>query len=334
MDQPRVSVVLPVYNGAEYLADAMASVLAQDMADLELIVIDDGSRDGSLAIMQAIAQRDPRVRVISRENRGLVHTLNEGVQAARAPWVARMDQDDLCVPGRLRLQLDYAGRENLDVCGGWVRTFGDTRPRVRRFPAGHEALRLQLLFNTCFAHPAVLARREVLLAHPYDPAVVHAEDYELWTRLAAAGARLGTCPQRVLHYRVHAEQTTVTRRAVQDAARARIAEAYRQRLFPAFGAAGEHAAIVSRLELLPTATVLAAVRALVALRDATGDPEGVIGDNLFVFLGRHAEIGAGGMHAALRLFSLSWPRRLVLYALGLLRAHQRTALFEFIYRNR
>lgn len=330
---PRISVVIPACNAEASLPEAIDSVLAQSLRDIELILIDDGSRDGTLRVMQAAAARDARVRVVTRENRGLVHTLNEGVALARGEWVARMDADDICRPERLALQLRWAERQQAEVCGGWIRTFGGTLSRERRFYQSPEAIRLQLLFNSCFAHPAVLARRAVLLAHPYDPAAAHAEDYDLWCRLAAAGVRLTNYPGVVLDYRLHAGQITATRRHEQDAARARIAATYRAAAYPQLDAAA-HAAIMSRLELLPAADVLAASAALGMLIAREGNPEGVLADNRFLFLARHAEAGPTAMRRAMAGAGLGFKREMILMGLALMGAHQHSRLFNLIYGMR
>ena len=105
MTAPLISVVLPVFNGGAYLERAVRSVLIQDHADFELIAIDDGSRDESLAVLRGLERRDPRMRVIARDNRGLVYTLNEGLALAQAPFVARMDADDISYPTRFSRQV-------------------------------------------------------------------------------------------------------------------------------------------------------------------------------------------------------------------------------------
>src|SRR5688500_4258827 len=102
---PTVSVIMPVYNTERFVAETTESVLAQTFSDFEFLIIDDGSTDGSKAILEGFARRDPRVRVVSRANKGLVATLNEGLALATAPLVARMDADDLCDPTRFKKQV-------------------------------------------------------------------------------------------------------------------------------------------------------------------------------------------------------------------------------------
>ena len=126
----RVSVLLPLYNGEAYIREAVESVLAQTRRDFELLILDDGSRDGSLAIVQEIARRDPRVRLISRENRGLTETLNELLAAARGEFVARMDADDVCLPDRFERQVAFLDAHPEVVCVGGDPVMIDERGRL------------------------------------------------------------------------------------------------------------------------------------------------------------------------------------------------------------
>jgi len=204
--KPLVSVVLPVYNGEEYLADAINSILAQTFSDFELILIDDGSTDGSPKILHAYEQRDPRVRVIVRENRGLVTTLNDAIDIARGKWIARMDQDDIALPHRLKCQLEWLETTGADISGSWVRRFGSSDKRLIRVRQTDEAIKIEILFCSPFAHPAVMMRAELVKHLRYDIACEKAEDYDLWERAAEAGWKMTNVQQVLLMYRVHATQ--------------------------------------------------------------------------------------------------------------------------------
>ncbi|MBI5094602.1 MAG: glycosyltransferase family 2 protein [Candidatus Hydrogenedentes bacterium] len=104
---PAVSVVMSVYNGERYLAEAIESILGQTYRDFEFIIIDDGSTDESLKIVEGYASRDNRIRLVSRPNRGLAAALNDGIEIARAPIIARMDADDVSLPKRFEKQMLY-----------------------------------------------------------------------------------------------------------------------------------------------------------------------------------------------------------------------------------
>ena len=107
---PKVSVLLPVFNAERYVHAAVSSVLVQTCRDFELIVVDDGSTDASLTILQSLAKSDRRIRLLSRANRGLVATLNEMLGLARGELICRMDADDICRPGRIETQVNYLAR--------------------------------------------------------------------------------------------------------------------------------------------------------------------------------------------------------------------------------
>ncbi|MFN3776080.1 glycosyltransferase family 2 protein [Sphingomonas parapaucimobilis] len=107
MTSPRITVALSVYNNAGYLAQALDSILAQTFADFELVIVDDGSTDGSAAIIDCYAATDPRIRVIRQANQGLVASLNHIMAVARGPYIARMDGDDVALPERFARQVGF-----------------------------------------------------------------------------------------------------------------------------------------------------------------------------------------------------------------------------------
>ena len=331
---PRVSVVLPVHNGEAYLRQAIRSVLDHEFdQDLELILIDDGSTDGSLEIARKFAKNDRRVHIISRENRGLVSSLNEGIGVASGEWIARMDADDICVRERLSRQIAWALEKKADVCGGFVRTFGHALPRVRRYPVSDASIRLKLLFNTCFAHPSVIGRREVLSKFPYDSSFQPGDDYELWTRLAIAGVGLTNCPTVVLNYRLHGHQMTATRRSEFDSMSAKIADNYRKVCFPALSSEA-HQAIHSRQVHLTNRQVTESLVLFKHLLANSEEPEGVALDNAFIFLARHAEIGPMLMTKLSKSAGIPSWRSLLLWLLACTGSDQKSMLFNFLQKLR
>lgn len=182
--EPTVSVVLPVYNASAFLSEAVRSILNQSFHDLELIAIDDGSTDGSLKILRCLAESDDRLRVISRENRGLVATLNEGVALAKGRYLARMDADDISLTRRIEKQVGYLNENHdIDVVGCHYELIDEAGAvkRVVRVPLSRESIFLQLSYTVPFAHPSVMIRRDVLVNNPYID--VDVEDYRLWVDL-------------------------------------------------------------------------------------------------------------------------------------------------------
>lgn len=228
-DVPRVSVVLPVHNGLPYLPSALESVLSEEGPSFEVVVVDDGSTDGSGQAAAALG--DPRVRVLTQPRRGVAAALNRGLAEARAPLIARMDGDDVALPGRLADQVAWMDRlPDAAAVSGTVR-FIDAggRPmdsRLRPNPRwGRRPRRSLLRLRNPVAHPAVMFRREVVLAlGGYDEAYEGAEDFELWLRLTRRH-RIVCRPEPVLLLRKHGGNYGAARRTVV----ATLAAALRER---------------------------------------------------------------------------------------------------------
>ena len=206
--EPLVSVVLPVYNGQKYLAEAIDSILAQTFVNFELIMIDDGSTDESPQILRVYERLDARVRVIVRENRGLATTLNDSIDIARGEWIARMDQDDIALPQRFERQLEWLEQTGADICGSWVRFFGSYDRRIWKGYQTDLAVKMDLLFRSPFAHPSVMMKAVVAKQLRYSKEFDKAEDYDLWVRAALSGHQMTNVPEVLLLYRKHATQIT------------------------------------------------------------------------------------------------------------------------------
>lgn len=220
---PRVTVLMPVYNAARHLRHAVASILGQTFRDFEFLIIDDGSTDDSLKIIRAFD--DARVRLLlNPRNTGLVASLNLGLHEARAPYLARMDADDVSLPTRLQRQVAFMdAHPEVAVCGTAFRVLHKGIPVVKRHPASHNAIAAALFVDTAFAHPSVMLRRSTFqtLGLEYDAGYPHAEDYALWVR-TAPHARLANLPHVMLLYRRHATQISHRARVEQRNTVARI----------------------------------------------------------------------------------------------------------------
>lgn len=232
---PAVSVVMPVHNGGAYLEEAVQSVLAQDLADFELVVVDDGSTDDSARRLNGYADADGRVRVISQRQSGIVAALNRGLEAARAPLIARMDADDVALPQRLGKQFDYLMAHPRCVAVGSRILLIDTDglPICQMCTEQtHEEIDAANLRGggAAMNHPSVMFRAAVVRAvGGYRKEMIYAEDLDLWLRLAEVG-QLRNLPEVLVHYRMHAksishararEQHQQWRSAVRDAGRRR-----------------------------------------------------------------------------------------------------------------
>ena len=290
MSSPRVSVVMGVRNGEDYLAHAIGSILAQTLDDLELIVVDDGSVDGSAAIVKGLQRTDSRVVLESTGGRGLASALNLGISMARGEWIARMDADDIANKHRLSRQLQFAEHERLDICGCDVRTFGATLPRVRSHFRGQSAISIALLFGSPFSHPTVLGRKSLFVS-TYDEKVTAAQDYALWVALARRGARMGNLQEPLLRYRIHGRQVTQRKTGEQIDAAVRVARDYWLEMLQ--GASGERERFVDERVLrgafdkslsVPDDVAITLVQMLSELALQFGNPERVVAQNLFKVL--------------------------------------------------
>jgi hypothetical protein len=210
---PRVSVVLPVYNGEPFLAEAVDSILAQSFRDFELIAIDDGSRDASGEILASLARADRRVIALHQANAGVVAALNRGLTLARGELIARMDADDVAHPERFARQVAFLdAHPDIAVVGCAVTLIDEGGAPMRdvAYPGTPEAVAQFLEIGAALAHPTVMMRREAVLAvGGYRAAYRHAEDYDLWLRMAER-YRLTNLPDRLLHYRQHQAKLSFT----------------------------------------------------------------------------------------------------------------------------
>ena len=209
-NEPEVTVLLPVRNGAATLKEAARSILGQDFRNFELLVVDDGSEDATPSVLQDLAHADERVRVVRQEKLGLVPALNRGLAEARAKLIARMDADDVALPDRLTRQAALlASAPSVALVGtGWrvVAADGSTR-RVVLPPSSDAGLRTAMATANTLAHPTVMMRREaVLRAGSYRPAFLLAEDFDLWLRLMDRH-QAACIPEVLLDYREHAGQS-------------------------------------------------------------------------------------------------------------------------------
>jgi glycosyltransferase involved in cell wall biosynthesis len=225
---PRVSVVMPVYNGEAYLAEAIDSVLGQTLEEFELVAVDDGSQDGSRAILERFARADNRIRVVANErNLGTSGALNRGWRLARGSYIARLDADDVALPGRLSRQVDFLdAHPSVAAVGGGAITIDGNGRRIstRRYPTNHRAIRSTLLRHNCLSHPSMTMRRAALEAAGGYRFRCAAEDYDLWLRLSER-FELATVPEPVILYRLHLRQISVLslERVVRDALLVRAA---------------------------------------------------------------------------------------------------------------
>ena len=202
-NNPKVTVLMPVYNGEKYLREAIDSILNQTFTDFEFLIINDGSTDSSVEIINSYD--DSRIRLIHNEkNLKLVASLNKGMDLARGKYIARMDCDDISLPDRIEKQVIFMD-ENPDivVTGTWVENIdinGDFINIVKP-PVGGD---MESLYwrPSPLIHPSVMMQKNIIEKYKYDLAFMHAEDYELWLRISKK-YKIDNIPEVLLKYRIH-----------------------------------------------------------------------------------------------------------------------------------
>ena len=203
----QISVILPVYNAEQYLQEAIESILNQTYENFELIILNDGSTDTSLSIIQQFVDKDKRIILVNRENKGLIYTLNEGINIAKGKYIARMDADDISLPNRFEKQIELMEKENLDICGCHF-LLVDEQNNINGLnltPLSHEMCFLSLASKVPFAHPSVMIRKEFLVKNNllYGQSNYKiAEDFDLWIRMYEKGAKFGNVNDILFRYRI------------------------------------------------------------------------------------------------------------------------------------
>jgi glycosyltransferase involved in cell wall biosynthesis len=213
---PKVTVLMPVYDSEQYLREAIESILNQTYKKFEFLIINDGSTDSSRSII--LSYKDNRIRLIDNEkNIGLTKSLNKGIKLANGEYIARMDADDISLPERLQKQLDYMEQNTrVGVCGSWYKIF-DNKDRIVKTLQKSENIRISLFFKNSLGHSTVMIRKEHLLVNGlyYDESMEMAQDYFLWVRLSEY-TKCYNLPEVLQLYRVYPEQISISSRKSQD----------------------------------------------------------------------------------------------------------------------
>jgi len=205
---PKITVLMPLFNGERYVREALESILGQTFTDFELLIIDDGSTDSSAAIVASYDDR--RIRLVANdENLGISATLNRGLDLARGEYIARMDSDDVSLPTRLAEQVEYLESNPdcamvavmvtmIDEYGNEIGAWLDDK----QTPTYEDICRFLPRAN-CIAHPGVMIRKSVLTGYRYDNLQLVAEDYDLWLRICADGLVIAKLEKPLLKYRMN-----------------------------------------------------------------------------------------------------------------------------------
>lgn len=214
MKTPLVSVVMPVFNGAAFIGEAIQSVLDQTIDDFELLIIDDGSRDETLRIARSFV--DARIRILANPtNIGVGASSNRAMNAARGVFIARLDADDLCLPERFARQVAFLeARREIGLCGSAVEIFGQGPTAVRWFPCEPDEIACRMVFTCPFSHSSVMMRTASLRKANllYREKMPYAEDWEFWSRCSRHFSMMNMA-EVLVRYRLHGNNASIRPRS-------------------------------------------------------------------------------------------------------------------------
>lgn len=214
--KPFVSVLMSVYNAERYLEEAVQSVLIQTYENFEFIIVDDGSEDSSLAIINRI--KDKRIRlIVNKKNKGLIYSLNKGLEAAVGKYIIRMDADDISDPERFDTQIRFMEKHpEIGISGTAYQSFGEGFSfKTRILESNPLQNKADLMFYPVLAHPSVIMRKSVLDENNlrYREEFKNAEDYGLWVE-ASNFTKISNVRKKLLNYRILGK--SITRQANKD----------------------------------------------------------------------------------------------------------------------
>lgn len=234
---PRISVLLPVYNGEKYIRETIESVLNQTYVDFELIIINDCSTDKTEDII--LSFEDSRIKYYTHlVNKKLISTLNEGLEYCKGEYIARIDADDIMHTERLKIQVQYLDKNpDIILLGTYANLIVNneiTNQQIEYYN-NHNDLKFAMCFYCPIVHPTIMLRSNLLKEYQisFDTNFTHAEDYALWTRLIHFG-RIENLPLALTSYRIHSEQISSVHIDEQKKMMNEIQEAYISHLFSEF----------------------------------------------------------------------------------------------------
>lgn len=301
MGSPKVSVLMPVYNAKEYLAEAIESLLKQTLVDFELVIIDDCSKDGSTELVSQYS--DPRIRLIKNEqNLGVARTLNVGLRFCRGEFIARMDADDVADPSRLERQYDFLDTHNgIDLVGADIIRMdseGNELSEQHRNPDTWGKLKWLMFLNCSIAHPTIMARKSFFEKAGGYP-IISGEDFALWHAAIDKGLRLQNLPMPLLRYRVHVKSISKAR-AIEHLEAA--ADVVRKHAEKRLGLSLDRSLAMEHLRLADQSIPLGSVAGLIPFyltiaRASFRDPQTTLGDTLFIWRRLVSRLSKGALRS-------------------------------------
>ncbi len=204
---------MPAKNASKYIRKSIDSILSQTYKDFEFIIFDDSSTDNTKSIAHEYETKDKRVKVLNDINiQGISKSLNFCIDNSNGKYIARMDADDIAHPLKLELQSKFLEEQDLDICGTQVSTFcSDNILNLYnlKYPFYDQEIKYCMLFMCPFAHPTILAKRQLFNNNLYNPEFDGLEDYELWSRIINRSIKAANLPEKLLQYRIHNTQNSV-----------------------------------------------------------------------------------------------------------------------------
>ncbi len=212
---PKVTVLMPVYNGEKYLKETIESILNQTFIDFEFLIIDDGSIDATEEIIKSFL--DPRINYVkNNENLKIISTLNKGLSLSKGRYIARMDADDICVSNRLEKQVKFLeNNPSIGLIGSDYISFGTINKSIH-YPSQYEDLKFSALFYNPFCHPSIMMRKDIITKYnlSYNSAFLHLEDYKLWTEFLII-CNCQNITEELISYRTHPNQISKVHEELQ-----------------------------------------------------------------------------------------------------------------------
>ena len=217
---PKVSVIMPVYNQEKFLKQSIDSILNQTFKDFELIIINDRSTDKTKDILNKYAQKDLRIRVFFQENQGCTKSLNYGIKQAKGEYIARQDADDISLPKRLEKQVDFLNKnKNIGLVGSFAQVIdeqGNKKQKILGQYTGNRDLKKHSFWSDKFCHSTIMIRKELLdKINGYDEHFVCSQDTDLYFRLMPY-TQFANLKEVFLLYREHKDSLSKTKKKKQE----------------------------------------------------------------------------------------------------------------------
>jgi len=217
---PKVSVVIPVYNQGKFLKESIDSILNQTFKDFELIIINDGSFDQTGEILKQYVKKDPRIKVFSQRNQGCTKSLNYGIKQARGEYIARQDADDISLPKRLEKQVEFLNKnKDIGLVGGFAQVIdkqGNKKSKILGQYTKDKDLKKHSFWSDRFCHSTIIVRKQLLdKINGYDEHFVCSQDTDLYFRLMPH-TRFANLKEIILLYREHEDSVSKIKKRKQE----------------------------------------------------------------------------------------------------------------------